>query len=243
MPPGAGSRMTTNDTAENASVNRTPGSSTRSATTGNQKGGCAYNDLPSPAVPATHRPALPGRLPSSRTSVSGAESARSAPGGLNEGATPDPGYYLDPQNSARERWWDGRKWVGQTRPAAPGATTLPVRDVPLVGQAPVRRQGEIAKPKGGCYVATAVYGSYDCPEVWVLRRWRDNHLATTTSGRQFIRFYYRVSPTVVQAVGNQRWFSRAVHRPLDRFVARLRAAGYSSLPYSDETSSSRGGAI
>src|SRR5699024_12626084 len=22
---------------------------------------------------------------------------------------------------------------------------------------------------GGCYVATAVYGSYDCPEVWTLR--------------------------------------------------------------------------
>lgn len=25
----------------------------------------------------------------------------------------------------------------------------------------------------GCYVATCVYGSYDCPEVWTLRRFRD----------------------------------------------------------------------
>ena len=30
---------------------------------------------------------------------------------------------------------------------------------------------------GGCYVATAVYGSYDCPQVWTLRRYRDDILA------------------------------------------------------------------
>jgi tetratricopeptide (TPR) repeat protein len=94
------------------------------------------------------------------------------------------------------------------------------------------------KQKGGCYVATAVYGSYDCPEVWVLRRWRDNRLASSSSGRRFIRLYYRFSPTVVRVVGNERWFAYAVRRPLDRFVARLLAAGYSSLPYSDEESSS-----
>ena len=32
---------------------------------------------------------------------------------------------------------------------------------------------------GGCYVATCVYGSYDCPQVWTLRRFRDNTLAET----------------------------------------------------------------
>ena len=26
---------------------------------------------------------------------------------------------------------------------------------------------------GGCYVATCIYGSYDCPQVWTLRRYRD----------------------------------------------------------------------
>ena len=31
----------------------------------------------------------------------------------------------------------------------------------------------------GCYVATAVYGSYDCPEIWTLRRFRDKVLART----------------------------------------------------------------
>ena len=42
---------------------------------------------------------------------------------------------------------------------------------------------------GGCYVATAVYGSYDCPEVWTLRRYRDFELASTWYGRAFIRTY------------------------------------------------------
>lgn len=32
---------------------------------------------------------------------------------------------------------------------------------------------------GRCYVATAVYGSYDCPQVWILERYRDYTLAET----------------------------------------------------------------
>ncbi|MFR9028073.1 MAG: DUF2726 domain-containing protein [Clostridium sp.] len=32
------------------------------------------------------------------------------------------------------------------------------------------------KKRRGCYIATAVYGSYDCPQVWVLRRFRDQIL-------------------------------------------------------------------
>ena len=36
------------------------------------------------------------------------------------------------------------------------------------------REESIDNPSNGaCYVATAVYGSYDCPEVWTLRRFRD----------------------------------------------------------------------
>ena len=44
-------------------------------------------------------------------------------------------------------------------------------------------------PKAGCYVATAVYGSYDCPQVWTLRRFRDHTLAASWYGRAFIRAY------------------------------------------------------
>ena len=36
---------------------------------------------------------------------------------------------------------------------------------------------------GGCYIATCVYGSYDCPQVWTLRRFRDDTLDETWYGR------------------------------------------------------------
>ena len=54
---------------------------------------------------------------------------------------------------------------------------------------------------GGCYVATAVYGSYDCPQVWTLRRYRDYTLAETWLGRLFILLYYAISPTLVKWFG------------------------------------------
>lgn len=91
-----------------------------------------------------------------------------------------------------------------------------------------------APPKSeGCYVATAVYGSYDCPEVWTLRRFRDDILRPTTAGRAFIKLYYRVSPTLVKWVGNTRWFNALCRLPLDRLVEHLRRQGIADTPYND----------
>jgi len=59
---------------------------------------------------------------------------------------------------------------------------------------------------GGCYVATCVYGSYNCPEVWTLRRFRDDTLGATWYGRLFIHTYYAISPTLVKWFGNTNWF-------------------------------------
>lgn len=87
--------------------------------------------------------------------------------------------------------------------------------------------------KGGCYVATAVYGSYDCPQVWVLRRYRDDKLAKTTFGRLFIRSYYALSPTLVRLFGAQSWFRRLLKPRLDRLVSRLQKEGVADTPYED----------
>ena len=86
---------------------------------------------------------------------------------------------------------------------------------------------------GGCYVATAVYGSYDCPEVWTLRRFRDNTLAETCFGRAFVRAYYAVSPTLVKLFGNAKWFKAIWKVYLDRMVRALRKKGFESTPYQD----------
>ena len=85
----------------------------------------------------------------------------------------------------------------------------------------------------GCYVATCVYGSYDCPEVWTLRRYRDNTLSATWYGRAFIRTYYAVSPTLVKWFGQTRWFKKLWQSQLDHMVKRLNEQGVESTPYQD----------
>lgn len=87
--------------------------------------------------------------------------------------------------------------------------------------------------KKGCYVATCVYGSYDCPEVWTLRRFRDDTLAGTWYGRAFIRLYYAVSPTAVKLFGKTKWFVGFWKKRLDKLVAKLQADGVESTYYKD----------
>ena len=88
--------------------------------------------------------------------------------------------------------------------------------------------------KSGCYIATAVYGSYDCPEVWTLRRYRDNKLAKTWYGRMFIHVYYMVSPIIVAIFGKKTWFKRIWKNALDKMVVTLGKMGYDSAPYQDK---------
>lgn len=87
---------------------------------------------------------------------------------------------------------------------------------------------------GGCYVATAVYGSYDCPQVWTLRRYRDYTLAETWYGRAFIHTYYAISPTLVKWFGHTEWFKKMWKGKLDRMVANLKADGVEDTPYEDK---------
>ena len=85
----------------------------------------------------------------------------------------------------------------------------------------------------GCYVATCVCGSYDCPEVWTLRRFRDIVLKNSRAGRLFIRVYYAVSPRIVARCGHRARFTRFWRRRLDKLTAYLRKKGFADTPYAD----------
>ena len=87
------------------------------------------------------------------------------------------------------------------------------------------RAQENLNKKGGCYVATCVYGSYNCPEVWILRRFRDGKLSSSFFGRQFIWIYYTVSPKIVILFGKKRWFNRLCKLILDKLVSKLQNSG------------------
>ena len=92
-----------------------------------------------------------------------------------------------------------------------------------------RRENEA----NGCYIATAVYGSCDCPEVWVLRRYRDFTLARSWYGRAFIHAYYAISPKLVKCFGHTEAFKRLWRKPLDKKIAALRASGVDDSAYQD----------
>ena len=92
----------------------------------------------------------------------------------------------------------------------------------------------VKSSSGGCYIATAVYGSYDCPEVWTLRRFRDFRLGVSWYGRLFIKLYYFVSPTIVKYFGQTKIFQTFWRKRLDKFVAKLHAQGVSEKPYTDK---------
>lgn len=87
--------------------------------------------------------------------------------------------------------------------------------------------------KGGCYIASCVYGSYNAKEVWVLRRYRDSFLSTNLFGRFFIKIYYKVSPILLKFFSNKKWFVKINKKWLDSFTNYLIKKGYSSKPYKD----------
>jgi len=93
--------------------------------------------------------------------------------------------------------------------------------------------GKMPGVPSGCYVATCVYGSYDCPEVWTLRRYRDGELSKSWTGRLLIKTYYAVSPKIVKLFGDKKWFNRLFKPVINIIVRALQGRGIDSSPYSD----------
>ncbi len=101
---------------------------------------------------------------------------------------------------------------------------------------PTYREPEIQTnvEDGGCYIATSIYGSYDCPEVWILRRFRDNTLNNYLLGKCFIKTYYTISPSLVKWFGSSLIFKRTFTPMLNKLVSKLRNKGFSDSPYQDK---------
>jgi hypothetical protein len=79
------------------------------------------------------------------------------------------------------------------------------------------------KPKSGpCFVATAVYGSYDAPQVRILRKFRDEVLAKSKAGRMFIHVYYLIGPAISKPLKKYSRIRSAARFILNYFVSTLR---------------------
>ena len=75
--------------------------------------------------------------------------------------------------------------------------------------------------KEGCYIATAVYGDYNAPEVLLLRMFRDGVLKKSKLGRLFIKIYYAISPTLAHKLKNHPFVNSKIKIILDHIVRQI----------------------
>jgi hypothetical protein len=76
---------------------------------------------------------------------------------------------------------------------------------------------------GGCFIATAAYGSYSERHVLVLRRFRDTCLLTSRTGRAFVNWYYATSPPIADVIRENRLLKTGVR------ISLLPLVGFSYL--------------
>jgi hypothetical protein len=73
----------------------------------------------------------------------------------------------------------------------------------------------------GCFIATAVYGSYDSHQVIALRNFRDNILLSHALGNFIVAIYYKVSPYLAKWIVKYTLLTQATRYLLDKFISYL----------------------
>jgi hypothetical protein len=75
--------------------------------------------------------------------------------------------------------------------------------------------------KQGCFIATAVYGSYEADEVLALRRFRDDILNKSMPGRAAIATYYFISPSIARFIETKPAIKNLIRPLLTKFSKRF----------------------
>jgi hypothetical protein len=84
----------------------------------------------------------------------------------------------------------------------------------------------VAAPSGGCFIATAAYGTPTAEQIDVLREFRDVVLLESIPGSQFVALYYQFSPPVADFIAGNELLRTLVREFLiDPIVSVVEAAG------------------
>lgn len=71
---------------------------------------------------------------------------------------------------------------------------------------------------GGCFIATASFGSSMSEEVIILKNFRDNVLLKNSLGRNLVKFYYEISPSIANYIGEHEILKTAVRLTLTPII-------------------------
>jgi|GEM_PF-2584039 len=82
---------------------------------------------------------------------------------------------------------------------------------------------------GGCFIATAAYGSLIEPHVKVLREFRDIYLLPNRAGKAFVKAYYRYSPPVADFIAEHDTLRAVVRVGLAPVVAMSYVALHTTM--------------
>lgn len=77
------------------------------------------------------------------------------------------------------------------------------------------------KKKGGCFIATACYGTNTAPDVLTLRAFRDHVLLSSKTGRAFVHIYYLTSPPIAKMIESHCFFRSAVRHLFVKPLANI----------------------
>lgn len=72
--------------------------------------------------------------------------------------------------------------------------------------------------KNKCFVATAVYGDFNAPEVISLRNFRDYYLTRRIWGRILVKIYYQTSPPLAKYLANHSKLSNYAQKFLNNIL-------------------------
>lgn len=82
----------------------------------------------------------------------------------------------------------------------------------------------------GCFIATAVYGSYNAPNVRTFRSFRDHCLLKNEVGRGCVRFYYKHGPHWAGFIQEHPVLRTPIRTGLDGVAYILRLTGVADSP-------------
>jgi hypothetical protein len=77
----------------------------------------------------------------------------------------------------------------------------------------ITADSEVA-PSGGCFIATAAYGTPMVEEIQILREFKNKYLMTNPVGKSLVGFYYRVSPPIAEFITEHPSLKRLVRAGL-----------------------------